>query len=118
MGRGGSAYSSETRSAACMRVEFATEALASYSQALTRLHDLNPFAAQRFAERVSKALRRLGTFPRSGHFVPEYAALPVRQVLVEPYRFFYCVDERNKRVLIVSMWHGAQLPAQPNLPAP
>ena len=101
-----------------MRVEFATEALASYSQALTRLHDLNPFAAQRFAERVSKALRRLATFPRSGHFVPEYAALPVRQVLVEPYRFFYYIDERNKRVLIVSMWHGAQLPAQPNLPAP
>ena len=34
-----------------MRVEFATDALESYSQALTRLHDLNPFAAQHFAER-------------------------------------------------------------------
>ena len=101
-----------------MRVEFATEALESYSQALTRLHDLNPLAAQHFAERVSKTLRRLGTFPRSGHFVPEYATLPIRQVLVEPYRFFYCIDERRTLVLIVSVWHGAQLPAQPDLPAP
>ena len=101
-----------------MRVEFATEALTSYSQALTRLHDLNPFAAQHFAERVSKALRRLGTFPRSGHFVPEYATLPIRQVLVEPYRFFYQIDERHRPIIIHDVWHGAQLPAQPDLPAP
>jgi hypothetical protein len=42
----------------------------------------------------------------------------VRQILVEPYRFFYIFDQAQRRILIVDVWHVAQLPDEPQLPAP
>ena len=48
----------------------------------------------------------------------EYAHLSVRQVIVEPYRFFYVIDQAKRTVWIVDVWHGAQLPSELQLPAP
>ena len=101
-----------------MRVEFTGKAAAQYRLAFDRIAEVNRFASQRFAARLSARLRQLGRFPRSGHYIAEFATLPVRQFIVEPYRFFYELDERNNLVRVVSVWHGAQLPAQPDLPAP
>ncbi|MFO0657022.1 MAG: hypothetical protein U0787_18335 [Polyangia bacterium] len=42
--------------------------------------------------------------------------MPIREFIVEPYRFVYCVIRHCVR--IVAVWHGAQLPAQPDLAAP
>ena len=38
-----------------------------------------------------EALARLGDFPDSGRVVPEFPNLPFREVIVDPYRFFYRV---------------------------
>ena len=83
---------------------------------LGRLYSVNPFAAVRFANAVGQAMRRIARYPRMGHGVPEYPKAPIRQFIVEPYRFFYFIDEQKKRVLVVDVWHGAQLPAEPRLP--
>jgi len=64
-------------------------------------------AAVAFKDKVLHALSRLGPFPESGRAVPEYPALPFREVVVAPYRFFYQV--RVDAVWIVAVWHGAQL---------
>ena len=101
-----------------MSVEFTAKAAAQYRLAFDRIADANRFASQHFAARLGERLRQIGRFPQSGHFVAEFATLPVRQFIVEPYRFFYEIDERSKVVRIVSVWHGAQLPAQPDLHAP
>ena len=101
-----------------MKVRYTPEATERFLQVLTDLVAVNPFAADRFARTVERHLSRLAAFPRSGFRVREFSDLPLREFIVEPYRFFYCIDERRTLVLIVSVWHGAQLPAQPDLPAP
>jgi plasmid stabilization system protein ParE len=40
-----------------------------------------------------------------------WTALPYREVIVRPYRFFYRAE--GKTVWIVAVWHGAQRPARP-----
>ena len=99
-----------------MKVRFSESAAAAYDDALTRIRAANRFAAVRFADKVGQAVRRIGRYPQSGHFVPEYANAPVRQFIIEPYRFFYFIDERIKTIRIIDVWHGAQLPTYPNLP--
>jgi plasmid stabilization system protein ParE len=83
-----------------------------------RIGDANPFAVRRFRARVQSAIKRLSRFPSSGNFVHEYPALRLREFVVEPYRFFYFIDNMASCVRIVAVWHGAQLPAQPDLAAP
>ena len=71
----------------------------------------NPSAAVAFKDKALHTLSRLGDFPESGSTVPEYPALPFREVIVAPYRFFYQV--RVDAVWIVAVWHGAQLADSP-----
>ncbi|MBU2602338.1 MAG: type II toxin-antitoxin system RelE/ParE family toxin [Actinobacteria bacterium] len=44
--------------------------------------------------------------------MPEYPALPFREVIVGPYRFFY--QAKVDAVWIVAVWHGAQLVEPPD----
>jgi hypothetical protein len=45
-------------------------------------------------------------------FVSVNAIFPFREVIITLYRFFYRV--KDKTVWIVAVWHGAQLPRQPD----
>ena len=45
--------------------------------------------------------------------VPEFPDLPYREVIVEPYRFFYRIEEAT--VWVVAVWHGAQPPEEPHV---
>jgi plasmid stabilization system protein ParE len=67
--------------------------------------------AVNFRQKAEKALSRLKRFPESGRPIPEFPALPFREVIVNPYRFFYKVKDDS--VWIVAVWHGAQLPDEP-----
>ena len=73
-----------------------------------------PAAARRFYARAVKALRLLGRFPESGRRIPEFPALPYREVIVRPYRLFYRTV--GQTVWVVGVWHGAQLPGVPDDP--
>jgi len=72
----------------------------------------NPPAAITFQRKAKKILSRLRKFPQSGRALPEFPDLPFREVIISPYRFFYRVKE--KTVWIVAVWHGAQLPEEPD----
>jgi plasmid stabilization system protein ParE len=80
--------------------------------AITYIYRENPTAAVAFRRKVEKVLSRLRKFPQSGRALPEFSDLPFREVIVTPYRFFYRV--KGKTVWIVAVWHGAQLPEEPN----
>lgn len=97
-----------------MIVRFLPSALIAYQGALDRLHSLNPAAAYRFMDEIDKACARLVEYPQSGHYIPEYPDRPHRQVIVQRYRIFYCV--RGDTLWITGFWHGAQIPAAPELP--
>lgn len=94
-----------------MRVRFTPEARKVYLQAIESLARGRPEVARAFQDRVDAGLRRLRSFPLSGPTVPEFPDPALREVLVEPYRFFYRVH--GKTVWIVAVWHGSQIPSPP-----
>lgn len=94
-----------------MKIRFTKSARAQFLAALAYIRRDNPDAAARVRKKAETVLRRLETFPESGRVVPEFPDLPYREVIVPPYRFFYRV--KNHTVWIVAVWHGAQLPGEP-----
>ena len=94
-----------------MRIRFTPSARLQFLEGLAYIRQDNPLAAGRFIERAEKALRRLEVHPKSGRVIPEFTDLPHREVIVRPYRFFYRVEK--KTIWIVAVWHGAQLPQEP-----
>ncbi len=94
-----------------MKVRFTPSARSQFLSALTHIRRDNPLAAVRFRRRAEAVLKRLEKFPDSGRTIPEFPELPHREVIVTPYRFFYRVKGRT--VWIVAVWHGAQLPKEP-----
>lgn len=60
---------------------------------------------------AGKALKRVTRFPQSGAVLMEFPELPYREVYVQPYRNFYRVREGS--VWVVAVWHGAQIPDEP-----
>lgn len=94
-----------------MKVRVALSARAQFLSALTYIRQENPNAALSFRQRAETILRRLEEYPDSGRVVPEFPELPYREVVINPYRFFYRV--KGEIVWIVAVWHGAQLPEEP-----
>ncbi|HEX3481500.1 MAG TPA: type II toxin-antitoxin system RelE/ParE family toxin [Kofleriaceae bacterium] len=95
-----------------MKIQFTPSARRQFLAALQYIRRDDPLAARNFRKKAELHLRRLGRFPESGRVVPEFPDLPHREVIVAPYRFFYRVDDR--KVWIVAVWHGAQLPEDPS----
>jgi toxin ParE1/3/4 len=96
-----------------MIARFVPSAWASFEAAFDYLLDKNPTAAERFRDQVLRSLERLERFPHIGHYIPEFPDDPFREVIVGPYRFFYCVE--GETIWIVGVWHGAQQAARPTL---
>jgi toxin ParE1/3/4 len=55
---------------------------------------------------------RLSRFPQSGAVILEFPDLPYREIYIKSYRFFDRV--REDTVWIVALWHGAQIPDEPD----
>ena len=95
-----------------MKVLFTPSGRSQFLAAITYIYRENPTAAVAFRHKAEKVLSRLRKFLQSGRALPEFPDLPFREVIVTPYRFFYRV--KGKTVWIVAVWHGAQLPEEPN----
>jgi plasmid stabilization system protein ParE len=96
-----------------MRVRFTPSGRRQFLDAVGHIARDNPAAARRFKQRAKTGLRRLERFPESGRILPEFPELPYREVIVNPYRFFYRIVGRT--VWVVALWHGAQIPEEPRL---
>ena len=90
-----------------LRVRFTPAADAEFLAVIAYIGADNPSAAVAFKDKALHTLSRLGDFPASGCTVPDYPALPFREVIVAPYRFFY--EVKVDTVWIAAVWHGAQL---------
>jgi toxin ParE1/3/4 len=95
-----------------LKVLFTPSGRTQFLAAIAYIYHDNPTAAVAFRQKAGKVLSRLQKFPQSGRVLPEFPDLPFREVIVTPYRFFYRV--KGKKVWIVAVWHGAQLPEDPN----
>ena len=94
-----------------MKVRFTPSARTQFLSAVAYIHRDNPTAAEAFYRKAKADISRLQRFPRSGRVLPEFPDLPFREVIVAPYRFFYRI--KGTTVWIVAVWHGAQLPQEP-----
>lgn len=101
-----------------MKVRFTLDGAERYDTILAYIRLQSPSAANRMVGAVDRALRRLGQFPLSGSRVHEFPDLSLKQVIVGSYRFFYVVNQRARVVIVVDIWHVAQIPDAPHLPAP
>ncbi len=90
-----------------LRIRFTPSADAEFLAVITHIGADSPSAAVAFRDTALHTLSRLRDFPDSGRTLPEYPALPFREVVVAPYRFFY--HAKIDTVWIVAVWHGAQL---------
>jgi len=94
-----------------LRILFTPTGRRQFLEATAYIFNDNPTAALAFRRKAEQNLSRLKAFPESGRFIPEFPELPSREVIVRPYRFFYRIKEDT--VWIVAVWHGAQLPEEP-----
>ncbi|MFI5458693.1 MAG: type II toxin-antitoxin system RelE/ParE family toxin [Isosphaerales bacterium] len=94
-----------------MKVLFTPSARVQFLTAVETIRRNNQAAARRFRLQAGKSLKRLERFPRSGAVIPEFPELSYREIYVKPCRFFYRV--REDTVWIVALWHGAQIPDEP-----
>jgi len=94
-----------------LRILFTPTGRRQFLEAIASIHRDKPSAAVNFRHKAEKSLSRLKKFPESGRPLPEFPELPFREVIVSPYRFFYKVKDDS--VWIVAVWHGAQLPDEP-----
>ena len=97
-----------------MKVRFTPTGDRQFLQVIAHILADRPAAARRFHARATRVLSRLEKYPDSGRRIPEFRGLPYREVIIRPYRFFYRVQKDT--VWIVGVWHGAQLPAEPEAP--
>jgi toxin ParE1/3/4 len=95
-------------------VFFTPSARLQFLSAIETIRRKNRTAAREFQQQTARALKRLARPPQSGTVVPEFPELPYREVYIKLYRFFYRV--REDRVWIVALWHGAQIPDEPENP--
>ncbi len=96
-----------------MKVQFTPSARTQFLTALLYIRNDKPSAAVNFRNRVENILRKLENFPESGRIIPEFPDLPYREMIISPYRFFY--KTKVDVVWIIAVWHGAQLPKEPEL---
>jgi len=94
-----------------LKILFTPTGRRQFLEAIAYIHRDNPSAAVSFRQKAEKTLSRLGGFPESERLLPEFPGLPFREVIVRPYRFFY--RTKDKTVWIVAVWHGAQVPDEP-----
>ena len=94
-----------------MRIMFTPNGRRQFLEAITFINRDKPSAAIDFRKKAEKSLSRLKKFPESGRPLPEFPELSFREVIVSPYRFFYKVKDND--LWFVAVWHGAQLPEEP-----
>ena len=94
-----------------MKILFTPTGRRQFLEAIAYISHDKPSAAVSFRQKTEETLSRLKEFPESGRLLPEFPDLPFREVIVRPYRFFYRI--KDEAVWIVAVWHGAQLPDEP-----
>jgi plasmid stabilization system protein ParE len=94
-----------------LKILFTPTARRQFLDAIAYIYRDDPSAAVAFRKKAEKSIARLKRFPESGRPIPEFPDLPFRELLVNPYRFFYRI--KGTSVWIVAVWHGAQMPGEP-----
>ena len=70
-------------------------------------------AAEKFVNNLIQTVERLPLFPESGRIVPEFEDPAIREIIRKPCRIIYRLDNNQKTIEIVRIWHSAR--GKPNI---
>jgi toxin ParE1/3/4 len=90
------------------RIIWSPEALNHLEQIVHFISRDNPAAAVRLGNAIIEKALLLSNFPRLGIVFREARRDALREISVPPYRIFYEINDAEKRIEIVSIWHGAR----------
>ena len=68
----------------------------------------NPAAAIKLGDMIFARVDSLEKFPELGRIVPERNQPEVRELIVKNYRVIYRIRQKEKRLEILRIWHGAR----------
>jgi len=68
----------------------------------------DPQAAERLGFAIIAKTKTLVEFPWLGRVVPEFKIETIREIIHRPYRIVYRVDDGQKMVEILRVWHAAR----------
>jgi addiction module RelE/StbE family toxin len=78
------------------------------------ISEQNPDAARRVVADILKQVRLLATVPYIGATFPRGVHGRYREVVVGKYRVFYQINDSERRVMILTIWHSSR--REPKLP--
>lgn len=90
------------------KVVLAPRAIADLRDIVLYVAPDRPEAAKRLGLALIDKTKVLGRFPHSGRVVPELAEPSIRELILQPYRIVYRIDEEAKIVGVARYWHGAR----------
>ena len=90
-----------------MKLRFTARALADIAEIADFIRAENPQAAEKVRASILESLRNLTLFPRAGR---SQSVAGVRKLVTRKYRYvvYYCPDDAQDDVVILSVQHGAR----------
>jgi plasmid stabilization system protein ParE len=90
------------------KVIWTPHGLETLRSALEYVAERNPDAAARLGSAILRSVGHLEQFPQLGHVFHKLGRNDVREISVRPYRVFYRVNESQRVVYVLTVWHGAR----------
>jgi len=82
-------------------IVWASSAISDLEQIIRHISEEDANAAKRLGEQIS-------IFPKSGRVVPEEGEDLLREILYSPFRIVYEIEEEDRAISIVRIWHAAR----------
>jgi toxin ParE1/3/4 len=90
------------------KVIWAEGARLDFKEILEFIAEDNPDASIRVGEKIIERINQLKSFPEMGSKIPEGPEVDARQLVEGNYRIIYQVNEAERFVDIIRIWHGAR----------
>lgn len=87
-------------------VEIAPRAIEDLKDIVFYISPDRPEAAQRLAFALIDRTKALADLPFMGRVVPEFGDPMIRELILQPYRIVYRIDETRRRIGVARFWHG------------
>jgi len=90
------------------RIIWSPEALNHLEQLVRFISQDNPTAAVKLGNTIIEKALLLSNFPRMGRVFREARRDALREISVPPYRIFYEINDAERQIEMISIWHGAR----------
>lgn len=90
------------------KVIWSPRGIASLGEQIQYIARHNPIAARCMGEAILSKAVLLGQFPHMGKIFAGTGREDVREISIRPYRLFHHVQDADRSVTILTVWHGAR----------